>query len=109
MLRDEGEAYSRKLREAGVDVSATRYEGTIHDFVMLNALRDTNAAQAAIDQATSYLRDALTNDHRRQKAGRWPPPVIDPLLVAGVGHESVPPARRARATTRSSGRGLGVA
>jgi acetyl esterase len=62
VLRDEGEAYSRKLREAGVDVSATRYEGIIHDFVMLNALRDTNAAQAAIDQATSYLRDALAND-----------------------------------------------
>ena len=63
VLRDEGEAYSRKLREAGVDVSATRYEGIIHDFVMLNALRDTNAAQAAIEQATSYLRDALADDH----------------------------------------------
>jgi acetyl esterase len=63
VLRDEGEAYSRKLREAGVDVSATRYEGIIHDFVMLNALRDTNAARAAIDQATSYLRDALATDH----------------------------------------------
>jgi acetyl esterase len=62
VLRDEGEAYSRKLREAGVDVSATRYEGIIHDFVMLNALRDTNAARAAIDQATSYLRDALADD-----------------------------------------------
>src|SRR5689334_842482 len=63
VLRDEGEAYSRKLREAGVDVSSTRYEGIIHDFVMLNALRDTNAAQAAIEQATSYLRDALADDH----------------------------------------------
>jgi acetyl esterase len=62
VLRDEGEAYSRKLREAGVDVSATRYEGIIHDFVMLNALRGTNAAQAAIDQATSYLREALASD-----------------------------------------------
>jgi acetyl esterase/lipase len=63
VLRDEGEAYSRKLREAGVDVSSTRYAGIIHDFVMLNALRDTNAAQAAIEQATSYLRDALADDH----------------------------------------------
>ena len=63
VLRDEGEAYSRKLREAGVDVSSTRYEGIIHDFVMLNALRDTNAAQAAIEQATSYRRDALAEDH----------------------------------------------
>jgi acetyl esterase len=63
VLRDEGEAYSRKLREAGVDVSATPYEGIIHDFVMLNALRGTNAAQGAIDQATSYPPDALANGH----------------------------------------------
>ena len=60
VLRDEGEAYGRKLREAGVDVTATRYEGIIHDFVMLNALRGTNAASAAIAQAIAYLRNALT-------------------------------------------------
>jgi acetyl esterase len=59
VLRDEGEAYSRKLREAGVDVSATRYEGIIHDFVMLNALRGTNAAEGAIRQAVDYLSKAL--------------------------------------------------
>jgi acetyl esterase/lipase len=59
VLRDEGEAYSRKLRQAGVDVTATRYEGIIHDFVMLNALRPTNAAGAAIAQAITYLRGAL--------------------------------------------------
>jgi acetyl esterase len=59
VLRDEGEAYGRKLREAGVDVTATRYEGIIHDFVMLNALRGTNAADAAIAQAIAYLREAL--------------------------------------------------
>jgi len=59
VLRDEGEAYGRKLLEAGVDVTATRYEGMIHDFVMLNALRGTNAAGAAIAQAISYLRKAL--------------------------------------------------
>ena len=60
VLRDEGEAYGRKLREAGVDVTATRYEGIIHDFVMLNALRGTNAAGAAIAQAIAFLQDALT-------------------------------------------------
>jgi len=60
VLRDEGEAYGRKLRAAGVDVTATRYEGIIHDFVMLNALRETNAAQNAITQATTYLRQALS-------------------------------------------------
>jgi acetyl esterase len=59
VLRDEGEAYGRKLREAGVDVSATRYEGVIHDFMMLNALRETNGAKAAISQAIAYLKDAL--------------------------------------------------
>ena len=59
VLRDEGEAYARNLREAGVDVTATRYEGIIHDFVMLNALRGTNAAGAAIAQAIEYLRSAL--------------------------------------------------
>ena len=59
VLRDEGEAYASKLRQAGVAVTATRYQGIIHDFVMLNALRETNAASAAIAQATAYLRDAL--------------------------------------------------
>jgi acetyl esterase len=59
VLRDEGEAYGRKLREAGVDVSATRYEGVIHDFMMLNALRETNGAKAAISQAIAYLKAAL--------------------------------------------------
>jgi acetyl esterase len=59
VLRDEGEAYGRKLRAAGVDVTATRYEGIIHDFVMLNALRETNAAQSAIAQANAFLRTAF--------------------------------------------------
>jgi acetyl esterase len=55
VLRDEGEAYGRKLRAAGIDVTATRYEGVIHDFVMLNALRETNGAGAAINQAIGFL------------------------------------------------------
>ncbi len=59
VLRDEGEAYASKLRAAGVDVTATRYEGIIHDFVMLNPLRGTNAAGAAIAQAIEYIRRAL--------------------------------------------------
>ncbi|MFE5816894.1 alpha/beta hydrolase [Streptomyces sp. NPDC056479] len=56
VLRDEGEAYANKLREAGVPVTAVRYQGIIHDFVMLNALRETRAADAAIGQAVSVLR-----------------------------------------------------
>ena len=59
VLRDEGEAYASKLRAAGVSVTAARYQGIIHDFVMLNALRGTNAAGAAITQAADYLRHAL--------------------------------------------------
>ncbi|MDT0569407.1 alpha/beta hydrolase [Streptomyces sp. DSM 3412] len=59
VLRDEGEAYADKLREAGVPVTAVRYQGIIHDFVMLNALRGTHAAEAAIGQAITTLRTAL--------------------------------------------------
>lgn len=59
VLRDEGEAYANKLREAGVPVTAVRFQGVIHDFVMLNALRGTHAAEAAITLATGTLRTAL--------------------------------------------------
>ncbi|MDX6627808.1 MAG: acetyl esterase, partial [Gaiellales bacterium] len=59
VLRDEGEAYAEKLRKAGVAVTAVRYQGIIHDFVMLNALRETHAAAAAIQQAIDFLSQAL--------------------------------------------------
>ncbi|MFF9779928.1 alpha/beta hydrolase [Streptomyces sp. NPDC013978] len=62
VLRDEGEAYADKLREAGVAVTAVRYQGIIHDFVMLDALRGTHAAEAAIGQAIATLRTALGTD-----------------------------------------------
>lgn len=56
VLRDEGEAYANKLREAGVDVTAVRFQGIIHDFVMLNTLAGTNAAKGAILLANAWLR-----------------------------------------------------
>ncbi|MGW2863195.1 alpha/beta hydrolase [Streptomyces sp. NPDC001205] len=59
VLRDEGEAYAAKLRAAGVPVTALRVLGTIHDFVMLNTLRDTQAASLAITTAVTALREAL--------------------------------------------------
>lgn len=59
VLRDEGEAYAAKLRAAGVPVTAVRYLGIVHDFVMLHALRDTQAAKAATAQGGEFLRAAL--------------------------------------------------
>ncbi len=58
-LRDEGEAYARKLKDAGVSVAAVRYNGTIHDFVLLNALRHLPSTEAAIRQASEGIRDHL--------------------------------------------------
>lgn len=55
VLRDEGEAYADKLREAGVNVTSVRFQGIIHDFVMLNVLADTAAARGAIAFANTWL------------------------------------------------------
>ena len=59
VLRDEGEAYGDKLRAAGVPVTAVRYAGMIHDFVMLDTLRKTHAAEAAITQAAAFISAAV--------------------------------------------------
>lgn len=59
VLRDEGEAYAGKLRNAGVAVTAVRYGGIIHDFVSLDALRDTHAARAATAQGGHFLYETL--------------------------------------------------
>lgn len=60
VLRSEGEAYAHKLMQANVTVTATRYLGTVHDFMMLNALSDTPATQGAIAQASDMLKEALS-------------------------------------------------
>jgi len=60
VLRDEGEAYASRLREAGVRVTAARFTGTIHDFVMLNALANTAASRGALALALSWLRDGFS-------------------------------------------------
>jgi acetyl esterase len=59
VLRDEGESYAAKLRAAGVPVTTVRYDGTVHDFMMLNPLSGTRAARSAIAQAVQVLRGAL--------------------------------------------------
>lgn len=59
VLRDEGEAYAAKLRRAGVPVTSVRYNGIIHDFVMVNSMHDTPQAKAAVAQAVVFLTAAL--------------------------------------------------
>lgn len=56
VLRSEGEAFGEKLRSAGVEVTALRVQGIIHDFVMLNSLNETNACRVAMDASTEWLK-----------------------------------------------------
>jgi acetyl esterase len=59
VLRDEGEAYARKLMEAGVPVAASRYAGAVHDFFMLCGLSTTGTARGAVSQVCAAVREAL--------------------------------------------------
>jgi acetyl esterase len=60
VLRVEGEAYTHKLMQADVSVTASRYLGTIHDFMMLNVIANTPAVRGAIDQASEMLKSKLS-------------------------------------------------
>ncbi len=59
VLRDEGEAYARKLDAAGVTVTAVRYNGMIHDYGLLNPLAHIPAVQTALRQAGAELKQHL--------------------------------------------------
>ncbi len=59
VLRDEGEAYARKLNDAGVMVGSVRINGTIHDFLMLNDLADTVPTKAALALAVVSMQDVF--------------------------------------------------
>jgi acetyl esterase len=61
VLRDEGEAYAHKLMRAGVPVTAVRYIGAIHDLVLLAPLKNTAAAQSALNLASAKLKEVLHN------------------------------------------------
>jgi acetyl esterase/lipase len=59
VLRDEGEAYARKLDQAGVDVVSTRYNGLIHECGLLNATSQVPGVRSAILQASAELKKRL--------------------------------------------------
>lgn len=61
VLRDEGEAYGRKLAAAGVPVRSVRYNGTIHDFMLLNPIANTPPVRGAVEQASEYLREVFAD------------------------------------------------
>ena len=59
VLRDEGEAYGRKLDEAGVKVTVTRYNGMIHDWGLLNPLSNLTGTKSVLLQAAAEIKNAL--------------------------------------------------
>ncbi|WP_254560920.1 alpha/beta hydrolase [Dyadobacter diqingensis] len=59
VLRDEGEAYGRKLDEAGVKVTVTRYNGMIHDFGLLNPISNVPGSRSVVLQAAAEIKNAL--------------------------------------------------
>ncbi|MEO8664703.1 MAG: alpha/beta hydrolase [Ignavibacteria bacterium] len=61
ILRDEGEAYGRKLNEAGVKVTTVRYNGMIHDFGLLNGLAEVPSVRCLFELAAAELKKHLSN------------------------------------------------
>ena len=56
VLRDEGELYAQKLKDAGVQVTHERFNKIVHDFLMLNVLAETEAKKEAIQLVTEHLK-----------------------------------------------------
>lgn len=56
VLRDEGEAYADKLRQAEVPVTSVRIRGIIHDFAMLNDLAETESTRGAMLLSNAWLK-----------------------------------------------------
>lgn len=116
VLRDEGEAYARRLSQAGVRVKSFRAMGTIHDFVMLNALAETPAARASVAMAIEALRTAFYPvDPTMRRAALTEDAKIDRLIEAiarlrgatfvrnGAEHPAAEAADHLRAKRREAG------
>jgi acetyl esterase len=70
ILVDEGEAYARKLMQAGVPVAATRYLGTTHGFFTLDSLAHSPATRNAIEMLTAALRGAWASVKAQRQSQR---------------------------------------
>jgi acetyl esterase/lipase len=68
ILRDEGEAYGRKLDAAGVKVTTVRYDGMIHDFGLLNGLAEEPAVRSLFEHAAAELKRYLQQESRKRTA-----------------------------------------
>lgn len=56
-LRDEGEAYGKRLQEAGVKVTMSRYEGMVHGFLRMTSRLDK--AKEALDEVAGVVKKVL--------------------------------------------------
>ena len=107
LLRDEGEAYAAKLRAAGVAVTTVRYDGVVHDFMLLNAMSEAHATRAAIAQATAFLRAAFGRSQNAMSpdATRNPAATTSPARSSAprssTPHRRSPAARSSRCSPRS--------
>ena len=80
VLRDEGEAYARKLNQSGVEVMAVRYNGLIHDWGLLNPIATVPEVRTAITQVATELKRRLNQAKNlsgvrgegRECGSRWP-------------------------------------
>ncbi|MHA3789707.1 alpha/beta hydrolase [Flavobacterium hauense] len=59
ILRDEGETFGRHLDEAGIEVATVRYNGTIHDFGLLNALATQTSTRSMLEHAATEIKKHL--------------------------------------------------
>ena len=66
VIRDQGEAYATKLRQVDVPTASVRFNGAMHDFMMLAVLRDSETTHAAMSLAASTLSRAFGTDHSQR-------------------------------------------